>query len=197
MKKFLFLLLTLAFGPAHTQEMSTIAGQSQWGDSVRWGDADDSTTLLRMRGNALTKDSSGTWVTITTDSCSKWVRVERGNQRPISKTGELQYEVRSSAAQTDSTQCLFGFDSRYCRDPIRSMGCDSTVRYGRHDGSPDASISDSIYSKATALGVTWLNTSQEFELRHGNQIRVCVDGYKAGGAAGDTLFFRRFVMRFQ
>lgn len=193
----LALALALAFGHAAAQETTTIAGGTQWGDTLRWGDADDSSSFLRARGNALAKDSAGTWVTITTDSCSKWTRVERGSQRPIWKSGEMQYEVRSSSGQTDSTQVLFGIDSRYCRDFARASTCDSTVRYGRHGGTPDHTIQDSAYSIATVSGVTWLATSQEFQVAHGNQIRVCVDGYRAGGAAGDTLYLRRFFMRFQ
>lgn len=195
--KTLFTLLLILVGLSHGQ-VSTIAGQTAWGDSVRWGDTDDSTGYLRMRGNALAKDSAGTWVTITTDSCSKWIRVERGAQRPIWKSGELQYEVRSSSGQTDSTQAYIGIDSRYCKDPMRAyLGCDTIVRYGRHVGTPDHIITDSLYTVPTVSGVTWLGTEQEFQVTHGNQIRLCVDGYRAGAAAGDTLFFRRFILRFQ
>jgi hypothetical protein len=195
MKRFIFTLLALVGAPF--AQIMTIGGQTSWGDTARWGDTDDSASYIRQRGNATALDSSGTWRTITTDSCSKWVRTERGAQRPVQKTGEIQYEVRSSSGQTDSTQVLFGFDTRYCNDPVRSRECGPIVRYGRHEGTAMYTPTDSIYSKATVNGVTWLGTSQEFELRHGNQVRVCVDGYKAGGAAGDTLYFRNVILRFQ
>lgn len=192
-------LITLLFLVVMSQaQIMTIGGQTQWGDSLRWGDTNDSTSYLRMRGSALAKDSSGTWVDIPGDSCSKWIPVDRGAQRPIWKSGEIQYEVRSSSGQTDSTQVLLGIDSRYCKDPKKSyLGCDTLVRYGRHSGTPDHSIADSLYTTATTSGVTWLGTQQEFAVTHGNQIRICVDGYRAGGAAGDTLFFRRWILRFQ
>lgn len=194
--KWLFLFLFAVSTPF--AQVMTIGGQTSWGDSLRWGDSDDSTAYLRQRGNTTARDSGGTWKTITpSDSCSKWVRTERGAQRAVQKTAELQYEVRSSSTQTDSTQVIFGLDTRYCKDPIRSLGCDPIVRYGRHDGTAMYTPTDSIYSKATTSGVTWLTTSQEFEVRHGNQARVCIDQYKAGGESTDTLYFRGFNLRFQ
>lgn len=193
MKTLLTLLILAGFAHA---DLVTIAGQTSWGDTLRWGGSADSTSYLRVRGNAVARDSAGTWVTITTDSCSKPSRMERGSQKPIWKF-ELQYEVRSSATQTDSTVALFRFDTRYCGDPVRSLACDSWVPHRRHAGTLDVTIQDSVLTTATASGVTWLGTQNIFFPGGGSQLRGCLDGYGAGAQAGDSLFFRRIIVRYQ
>lgn len=190
---FTLILLLAAFARA---EVTTIAGQTSWGDTLRWGGSVDSSSSLRIRGNATARDSLGTYVTITTDSCSKPSRIERGSQKPVWKY-ELQYEVRTSAGNTDSSQALFRFDTRYCQDPVRSINCDSWVSQGRHNGYTDVTILDSVITQATASGVTWRTTRNLFFPGGGSQLRACIDNYQAGGQATDTTFFRRIIVRYQ
>lgn len=188
----LFLLAALA-----QADIVTIGGQTSWGDSARWGGTVDSTSYLLARGNALRRDSLGTWVVNTTDSCSKPMLVSRGGQRPIWKTGEFSFEVRASSGNTDSTQVNHYWESRYCLDPRRSLGCDSWVPFGRFTSYLDVTIRDSVLTQATTAGTTWKPTAYLFNVPRGDQLRVCVDGYQAGGATGDSTFFRRHVLRLQ
>lgn len=197
MKRIIALIIVaLGFVFSPDAQVTTIGGQTQWRDTVKWGGSVDSGSYLRARGNAIARDSSGTWVTITTDSCSKWVRKARGSQNPIWMY-DLQYNVRTSSGNTDSSRVLFKIDSRYCMDPVRSRGCDSTVVSGRHGSYPDGTVSDTIITMSTTAGVTWKGTQQGFSLPHGNQIRLCIDSYEAGGATGDTTFFRNIILGFQ
>jgi len=195
MKTLLTLILLLA-GLSYGQSAVTIAGQTSWGDTLRWGGSADSSSSLRARGNAMARDSAGTWVTITTDSCSKPSRIERGSQKPIWKY-ELQYEVRTSAGNTDSSQVLFRFDTRYCGDPALSINCGSWVPQRRHAGYVDVSVLDSLITTATASGVTWMPTQQLFFPGGGSQLRACVDNHQAGGQATDSTFIRRIIVRYQ
>jgi len=194
MKNIILILIGLvAFAQA---QIVTIGGQTHWRDTVKWGGASDSSSYIRARGNAIARDSSGSWVTITTDSCSKWITKERGYQNPIWRY-EIQYNVRTSSGNTDSSRILFNMDTRYCREPRRGLQCDSIVRRGRHGGYPDALVRDTLITMATTSGTTWLGTQQGFSLPHGNQIRLCIDSYEAGGATGDTTFFRNVILGFQ
>lgn len=196
--KTIIAIIIMAFGFALTPsaQITTIAGQTHWRDTVKWGGSVDSASYIRARGTAIARDSSGTWVTITTDSCSKWVRKERGSQNPIWRN-DLQYLVRTSSGNTDSSRVLINIDSRYCLDPVRSRGCDSIVHAGRHNSYPDVTIQDTIITQSTTAGVTWRATSQGFSIAHGNQVRLCIDNYEAGGATGDTTFFKNFILGFQ
>lgn len=193
--KSLFLTLFLLAGLAQAQ-LVTIAGQTSWGDTLKWGSSSDSTTYLLARGNAIFRDSASTWVAITTDSCSKPIRIERGGQRPVWKY-EMEYEVRTSSGNTDSSQIVFRFDTRYCREPIGSSGCGPWVSQGRHEGYADVGIRDTVLTIATALGTTWKGTRQLLFVPGGNQIRACADGRQAGGATNDSTFFRRMILRYQ
>ena len=195
-KTIITLILALGFLLSHGDPTTTIAGQTHWRDTVKWGGSVDSGSYIRARGNAIARDSAGTWVTITTDSCSKWVRKERGGQNPIWRN-DLQYYVRTSSGNTDSSRIRINIDTRYCLDPRRSSGCDSIVRQGRHYSYPDVTVKDTVITSATTSGVTWLATSQAYNLPHGNQVRLCIDSYEAGGATGDTTFFRNFILGFQ
>lgn len=193
--KTLFTLLLLA-GLGFGQSIVTVGGQTSWGDTLRWGDSDDSTHSLLVRGNAVYKDSSGTWVAITTDSCSKPFRVQRGSQRPVWRY-ELSYEVRASSGNTDSTQVKWRIDSRYCQDDFSSRGCESWVPAGRLKGDTTTIVTDSLVSVATTAGTTWKPTSQIYSVPRGSQIRFCVDSHQAGGATGDSTFYRRHINRVQ
>ena len=189
MKNLIFTLLALV-GISQAQNVIQ-AGRTQWGDSLRWGDSNDSTGYLRARGNAVARDSSGTWLTITTDSCSLPFRLG-STTSPNSKL-ELSYEVRTSSGNTDSSQVKLRFDSRYC--PTDTNKCESWVSAGRFLPDTTTQIIDTLITVATASGTTWKPTRQIFDVPGGNRIRACMDGYKAGGGTGDTTFFRRFVIR--
>lgn len=192
MKNLIFTLLALV-GISQAQTMVSEAGRAPWGDSLRWGDSDDSTGTLRAFGNAIVRDSAGTAITITTDSCSKPLRTGFANL-PNSKM-ELSYEVRTSSGNTDSSQVKIRFDTRYCRGIQDTTRCESWVPAGRFLPDTTTQIIDTLITVATTSGVTWKPTRQLFDVPGGNQIRACVDGYKAGGGAGDTTSFRRFVIR--
>lgn len=198
MKK--FIIAVMAFfclaGLAQAQ-FSTVDGQTRLPFKVRWGDSDDSSSYLRARGNAIARDSSGSWVTITTDSCSKWVNKGRGKVYPVWLDAELSYSVRASSGNTDSTRVLFRIDTRYYNGPQAVPVADTIVRSGRHGSYPDGIERDTVITTATTSGTTWLGTQQGFHLGHGNQVRLCVDSYEAGGATGDTTFFKDIVLRFQ
>lgn len=189
-------VIVLGFAISPSADIVTIGGQTHWRDTVKWGGSRDSGSYLRVRGNAVARDSAGTWVTITTDSCSKWVRKERGSQNPIGRN-DVQYYVRTSSGNTDSSRIRINFDTRYCLDSFRSRGCDSTVVQGRHNYYPDVSVKDTLITQATASGVTWVATSQGYSIPHGNQVRLCIDSFEAGGGTGDTTFFRNFILGFQ
>ncbi len=193
--KALFATLILLAGLAQAQVV-TIGGHGGWGDTLRWGGAVDSSSSLLVRGNALRRDSLGTWVVNTTDSCSKPSLIERSGRRPIWKY-EIQYEVRTSTGNTDSSQVVFRFDTRYCRDEYRSLYCDPWVPAGRHAGYADVTVQDTVLSTATTAGTTWMPTRQLFFLGGGSQLRACVDSYQAGGATNDSTFFRRIIVRYQ
>ena len=190
----LLIALSLAALPSLAQDIVTPAGRAQWGDSVRWGDTDDSTSYLLVRGNVIRRDSSSTWVAITTDSCSLPVRLERGSAMHASKL-ELSYEVRTSSGNTDSSQVKWYVDTRYCKGAGYGKTCDSWVPAGRYVGDTASRVVDSITSKATASGVTWKPTRQIFDVPGGHEIRLCVDSYQAGGQTNDSTFFRKHIVR--
>lgn len=189
MKKILIALLVLV-GLSHAQ-ITFEAGRTQWGDSLRWGDSNDSTGYLRARGNAISRDSAGTWLTITTDSCSLPFRL--GSVYSPNSKLELSYEVRTSSGNTDSSQAKIRFDTRYC--PSDTTRCESWVSAGRFMPDTTTQIIDTLITQATTSGTTWKGTRQIFDVPGGNRIRACIDGYKAGGGTGDSTFFRRFVIR--
>ena len=193
MKKLLLALSALAC-LAQAQILSIQGGRTQTADTVRWGDSDDSSSSLRARGNAITRDSAGTWVAITTDSCSLPLKLSYGTQMPISKL-ELSYEVRTSSGNTDSSQVKWRVDSRYCKGVGSTQTCDTWVPAGRFLGDTSSAIYDSLVSVATTSGTTWKPTRQVFDVPGGTQIRLCVDSHKAGGETGDSTFFRRHVVR--
>lgn len=190
------LAIALGFAMAPATDIVTVGGQSHWRDTVKWGGSGDSTSYIRVRGNAVARDSAGTWVAITTDSCSKWNRKERGAQNPIWRM-DVQYEVRTSSGNTDSSRIRVNIDSRYCIDPRRSLGCDSIVRQGRHGSNIDATVKDTIITIGTADGTTWRGTHQWWSVYHGNQVRFCLDSFEAGGGTGDTTYFRNWILGYQ
>ena len=194
MKYVIKLLLLLAFVSAgHTQTV-TLAGRTQWGDSLKWGDSDDSTGYLLIRGATKKRDSAGTWRTLTGgDSCSLPVRLGF-TTLPSSKL-EMSYEVRTSSGNTDSSQVKLRMDSRYCKGNADTTKCETWVPAGRFVGDTSTFVMDSLITKATASGVTWKPTRQLFDVPGGTHIRVCVDGFKTGTSATDSTFFRRFVVR--
>jgi hypothetical protein len=163
-------------------------------DSLRWGDSDDSTSYLLGRGNAIYRDSSGSWVAITADSCSKWMKITQLGRRP-GFFYELRYETRTSSGNTDSTTARLRFDTRSCRDDRRSTGCDNIVGAGFHQGYTDVTVLDTLTTKAHTAGTTWKRVSATFYGPGGSQIRACVDNVDMGGATGDSTFFRGFVIR--
>lgn len=193
MRKLLLAVLLLAALP-HAQS-AFITGQWSWGDSVTWGAVSPSSSLYRL-GNVLLRDSAGTFGTITSDSCSNPIVELYLGHNAIWKRGELSYEVRTNG-QTDSTQSKLYFDSRYCTNAPASTGCDPWVSHGRFTGDAMTVVTDSLITQATAAGVTWAPTRVIFNVPGGNQIRVCNENYIAGAAAGDTVDYRRQVMRFQ
>lgn len=198
MKKiFLSLLALFCLATYSDAQFSTIDGQVRLPFKVRWGDADDSASYLMARGNAIYRDSSGTWVTITTDSCSKWVNKARGKVYPVWLDAELSYSVRASSGNTDSTRILFRVDTRYYNGAQAVPVADTIVRSGRHASFPDNTEKDTVITMATTAGTTWQGTQQGFHVGHGNQVRLCVDSYEAGGATGDTTFFKDIALRFQ
>lgn len=189
--KSIILSLILA-GLASAQTYVSDAGRTSWGDSLRWGDSDDSTTLLMARGNAVYRDSAGSWTAITTDSCSLPVRF--GFSTLPDKKLELSYQVRTSSGNTDSSQIKLRIDTRYCKGSGTTF-CDDWVAAGRYKGDTSTTLIDSLVTVATASGTTWKPTRQLFDVPGGSQIRFCADNYKAGGGTNDTTFFRYFVVR--
>jgi hypothetical protein len=193
--KTLFALLIFA-GLSFGQQTFTEAGQTAWGDTARWGDADDSASSVLARGNSVFRDSSGTWRDITTDSCSKAVKVDQGGQSP-SWLYVVSYDVRTSTGNTDSSLVNLYMDVRTCRDAQRSLNCGDWISTGAKEGYADVTIRDSLVTLATTAGTTWKRKQQFFYPGRGNQMRVCVDGYRAGAQTNDSTFFRKVVVGFQ
>lgn len=194
-KLILFLAILVGFAPAETV---FDGGRTTIVDTVRWGDADDSTSYLLTRKTAKFRDSASTWRSITgSDSCSLPVRVSIGSIFQAYKY-ELSYEVRSSSGNTDSNQIKLRIDSRYCKETgrgIDSLRCESWVAAGRYRGDTSSFVMDSIITIATTSGTTWKPSRQLFDVPGGSQIRFCVDGFKTGAQTNDSTFFRRFVVR--
>ncbi len=198
MKKIFLSILALFCLATHSDaQFSTNDGQVRLPFKVRWGDSDDSSSYIHARGNAIARDSSGSWITITTDSCSKWVNKGRGKVYPVWLDAELSYTVRASSGNTDSTRILFRVDTRYYHGFQAIPVADTIVRSGRHASFPDNTEKDTVITMATTTGTTWQGTQQGFHIGHGNQVRLCVDSYEAGGATGDTTFFKDITLRFQ
>jgi hypothetical protein len=175
----------------------TISGQSiLFADTAKWGGSSDSTHLLMGRGNAIYRDSSGTWVAITTDSCSKPIRIERNGARAVWKY-EIRYDVRTSSGNTDSSQALISLDTRYCKDVYKVSTCEDWVSALANASYADVAIKDTVITQAHTLGTTWKRKSHLGFVPGGSHLRLCVDSNRLGGATNDSTFFRGLVLRGQ
>lgn len=177
----LSLLAAAAFGQTVVTQSGSTTPVSK---AVTWGGSADSTSTILLVGGVLKRDSSGTYV--TSDSCSKWIPVEKGGTRP-NTWYNLSFQARGVSSPPNT---IVRVDTRYCLDPVASLTCGFTVPSGQHFiyGSTQEIDTMLVTSPTSLTGMAY-----SFYVTHGNQHRYCLD--ENVSSAGDSLYFNTIVNR--